>query len=435
MREKPLQVHVTTMGCSKNLVDSEVLMGRLQAAGYKIVHQDAMDKADVAIINTCGFIEDSIIENIRQIMDIGNAKNHGLVDKVIVMGCLVERFKGQLEQEIPEVDRFYGVDDIETILHDLGADYRKELLGERMLTTPSHYAYLKIAEGCDRNCSFCTIPSIRGKNTSKTIEELVGEADYLASTGVKELILIAQDSTRYGVDIYGKSRLADLIKALENVTGINWIRLQYTYPDKSLYEVLKVMKESNKLCHYLDIPLQHINNKVLQSMKRGHTGKVIRDLLDAFRSEIPDIAIRTTMITGYPAEDEAAFDELKQFIQKYRFERLGVFAFSAEEGTSAAKLKETVPDEIKEKRISEIMEIQQHISKELNLEKVGTYYTALCDRKEGDTWVMRSQYDSPEVDTEIFVKDHQDIATGGFYKIYITASDEYDLYGEFVEVL
>lgn len=435
MREKPLSIHVTTMGCSKNLVDSEVLMGRLRTAGYKIVHQDAMEKADVAIINTCGFIEDSIIENIRQIMDVGNAKNHGLVDKVIVMGCLVERFKGQLEQEIPEVDRFYGVDDIETILHDLGADYRKELLGERMLTTPSHYAYLKIAEGCDRNCSFCTIPSIRGKNTSKTIEELVDETKFLASSGVKELILIAQDSTRYGVDIYGKSRLADLIKALENVPGINWIRLQYTYPDKSLYDVLQVMKESKKLCHYLDIPLQHINDQVLKSMKRGHSGKVIRDLLDAFRTEIPDIAIRTTMITGYPGEDEAAFEELKQFIQKYRFERLGVFAFSAEEGTSAAKLKETVPDEIKERRISEIMEIQQHISKELNLEKVGTYYTALCDRKEGDTWVMRSQYDSPEVDTEIFVKDHQDIATGGFYKIYITASDEYDLYGDFVESL
>ena len=421
------------MGCSKNLVDSEVLMGRMKAAGYKVIHQDAMEHADVAIINTCGFIEDSIVENIRQIMEITNAKNHGIVKKVIVMGCLVQRFKEQLELEIPEVDKFYGVDEMEQILHDLGTEYRQELLGERMLTTPQHYAYLKIAEGCDRNCSFCIIPKIRGKNKSKSIEELVNETKYLVKQGVKEVILIAQDTTRYGVDLYGKNSLADLLKTLEKVEGLHWIRLQYTYPDKSLYEVLEVMKNSNKICHYLDIPLQHINDSILQSMKRGHSKKIICDLLDSFRNDIPDIAIRTTLITGYPGEGQTEFEELKSFIRQYRFERLGVFAFSPEEGTEAAKLTDNLPANVKEDRVSEIMELQKDISRQTNLKKIGKTFKAIVDRKEDDTWVLRSQYDSPEVDTEIYAKDHPSLKEGQFVNIRITAADDYDLYGEVAE--
>lgn len=430
MNNIPLSVHVTTMGCSKNLVDSEVLMGRMKAAGYEVVHQDTMEYADVAIINTCGFIQDSIVENIRQIMDIVNTKNHGIAKKVIVMGCLVQRFKDQLELEIPEVDEFYGVDEIEQILHDLGTEYQRELMGERMLTTPEHYAYLKIAEGCDRKCSFCTIPDIRGANKSKSIEELVNETKYLAGRGVKELILIAQDTTRYGVDLYGGKRLADLLKALEEVDGIEWIRIQYTYPDKSLYDVLEVMKNSNKICHYLDIPLQHINDSILKSMKRGHNKKTICDILDAFRNAIPDIAIRTTFITGYPGEGQAEFEELKNFIRQYRFERLGVFAFSPEEGTGAAELKDDIPANEKENRASEIMELQQEISRQMNFDKIGKTIKAIVDRWEDDTWVLRSQHDAPEVDTEIYVKDHAGIETGQFFNIRITAADDYDLHGE-----
>ncbi|MCF8219463.1 MAG: 30S ribosomal protein S12 methylthiotransferase RimO [Bacteroidales bacterium] len=430
MKQIPLRVHVTTMGCSKNLVDSEVLMGRMSAAGYKVIHQDAMEYADVAIINTCGFIEDSIVENIRQIMEITHAKDHGIVKKVIVMGCLVQRFKEQLELEIPEVDKFYGVDEMEQILHDLGTEYRQELLGERMLTTPPHYAYLKIAEGCDRNCSFCIIPEIRGRNKSKSIEELVNETKYLVRQGVKEIILIAQDTTRYGVDLYGKKSLAELLKALEKIDGVRWIRLQYTYPDNSLYDVLEVMKNSSKICHYLDIPLQHINDTVLQSMKRGHSKKIISDLLDSFRNEIPDIAIRTTLITGYPGEGQAEFEELKSFIRQYRFERLGVFAFSPEEGTEAAKLNDDIPFDVKENRVSEIMELQKDISREMNLKKIGNSYTAIVDRREDNTWILRSQYDSPEVDTEIYVKDQPGLTEGQFVKLRITAADDYDLYGE-----
>lgn len=435
MRQKPLSIHVTTMGCSKNLVDSEVLMGQLRAAGYKVVHQDAMEKADVAIINTCGFIEDSIAENVGQIMELTEAKKHGMVDKIVVMGCLVQRFKEQLELEIPEVDRFYGVDELAMILEDLGADYRKDLLGERMQVTPSHYAYLKIAEGCDRKCAFCTIPQIRGRNKSKTIEAITQEARYLASKGVKELILIAQDTTRYGIDIYGESRLPELLRELDKTDGIRWIRLQYTYPNKVLYDVLEVMKNSDKICHYLDIPLQHVSDKILKSMKRGHTGKIIRELLDAYRREIPDMAIRTTMISGYPGEGEQEFEELKDFIRKYRFERLGVFAFSPEQGTLAATLDDDVSASEKNRRADEIMELQKEVSASLNADKIGAQMLLVADRFENDTWVCRSQYDSPEVDTEIYVKDNEAIQQGQFFKAIITEADDYDLYGEFVEAV
>jgi ribosomal protein S12 methylthiotransferase len=358
-----------------------------------------------------------------------------MVDKIVVMGCLVQRFKEQLQLEIPEVDRFYGVDELALILEDLGADYRKDLLGERMQVTPKHYAYLKIAEGCDRKCAFCTIPEIRGANKSKTIEAIAAEARYLASQGVKELILIAQDTTRYGVDIYGESRLPELLRELDKTEGIRWIRLQYTYPNKVLYNVLEVMKDSVKICHYLDIPLQHVSDKILKSMKRGHTGKIIRELLDAYRREIPDMAIRTTMISGYPGEGEQEFEELKAFIRNYRFERLGVFAFSPEEGTAAAELDDDVPTVEKNRRADEIMELQKQVSASLNADKVGEQMLLVADRFENDIWVCRSQYDSPEVDTEIYVKDNEAIYQGRFFNAVITEADDYDLYGEFVEVV
>ncbi len=421
------------MGCAKNLVDSEILMGRLEAAGYRVVHQDVMERADVAIINTCGFIADSVAENINQILEFTRAKEQKLVNRVLVMGCLSQRYREQLELEIPEVDIYYGVDDMELLLRDLNVSSEKRHLRERKITTPSHYAYLKISEGCDRKCSFCTIPLIRGRNKSLPVEEVVADARMLMQKGAKELIVIAQDITRYGVDLYGESRLAHLLRELDTVEGIEWIRLQYTYPDKSLYEVLEVMKSSSKICHYLDIPLQHVSDRVLRSMKRGHTGKIIRDLLDSFRREIPDIAIRTTLITGYPGEGEREFEELKDFIRDYRFERLGVFAFSPEEGTLAATLDDTVPVEIKQKRVEELLSLQQEISRDMNLQKVGKNFTAIADRREEDVWIMRSQYDSPEVDTEIYVKDHEKIVQGGFYNVHIYSSDDYDLYGELAE--
>ncbi|MFO8055605.1 MAG: 30S ribosomal protein S12 methylthiotransferase RimO [Bacteroidales bacterium] len=434
MERKPLCVHVTTMGCSKNLVDSEILMGRMKEAGFDVVHQKAVEKADVAVINTCGFIEESIAENIRQILEITNEKAHKRVEKVVVMGCLGERFKAQLQQEIPEVDKFYGVNETERLLADLGAKCNWRAQAQRMLTTPAHYAYLKIAEGCDRKCSFCTIPAIRGANTSRPLESLVREAEVLAKAGVKELIIIAQDTTRYGVDIYGKNRLADLIKALEIVEGIRWIRLQYTYPDKTLYDVLDVMKSSQKLCHYLDIPLQHVSDSVLASMKRGHTKKMICKLLDDFRENIPDIAVRTTIITGYPGETKEDFDELKSFVQAYNFERLGVFAFSPEPGTPAALLPGAVPEIIRQQRLEELMEIQQEISRKMNRKKQGKIIKAIADHKEENYWVMRSQYDSPEVDTEIYVSEHENIKAGEFYDILITGAGDYDLYGEWTEI-
>ncbi|MFO8086697.1 MAG: 30S ribosomal protein S12 methylthiotransferase RimO [Bacteroidales bacterium] len=433
MKQRPVSVHVTTMGCSKNLVDSEVLMGWLRAAGYKVIHQDKVQYADIAIVNTCGFIEDSITENINQILEIIKAKENGLVDKVYVMGCLVQRFKDDLRHAIPEVDHFYGVDEIGLILKDLGVDYRHELTGERMISTPSHYAYLKISEGCDRNCAFCTIPAIRGKNKSKSIEEICDEAASLASKGVKEIILIAQDITRYGVDVYGKKQLPKLLRELDKVEGIYWIRLQYTYPDNVLYEIIDLMKNSSKLCHYLDIPLQHIDSEILKSMNRGHSRDNIMDILQQFREEIPDIAIRTTFITGYPGETEEKYSQLKDFIQSFRFDRLGVFPFSPEKGTAAADLNSQVPMEVRQKRAEEIMVLQQGIARSLNHNKIGDILTAIVDRKEGDSWVLRSQYDSPEVDTEIFVAEDQNLTQGHFYQVKIISAEDYDLNGSVLE--
>ncbi len=433
LNNKPISVHVTTMGCSKNLVDSEVLMGRLHSAGLQVVHERRMEKADVAIINTCGFVQDAIEENISQILEWISRKEHGRIQKLIVTGCLVKRFKEALQRELPEVDGFYTMDQAHLLVRDLTAGCSPAGQPRRMLSTPSHYAWLKIAEGCDRRCAFCTIPFIRGKNVSRPEEELVEEAQWLARQGVKELILIAQDTTRYGLDIYGKPQLPSLLKELEKVEGIEWIRLHYTYPDKVLYQVLEVMKDSKKICHYLDIPLQHISDPVLSSMRRGHTKALAADILKQFRRQIPDVAVRTTMITGYPGETEQHFQELKEFVESFGFDRLGAFVYSPEEGTAAAGFKHQVPEKVAQKRMEELMELQKNISARLNSRKEGKVLKAIAERKEGPYRVMRSQYDSPEVDTEIFVTDDGTLENGQFYHIQITRAGDYDLWGKPVQ--
>ncbi len=425
---KNKKINIITLGCSKNVYDSENLMGQLQYNGYEVVHND--DGGDIVIINTCGFIHDAKQESIDTILAAIHDKQTGKIDKVYVTGCLSERYKKELPVEIPEVDQYFGTHDLVALLREFEVDYRHELIGERKLTTPSHYAYLKISEGCDRNCSFCAIPMIRGKHQSRSIESLVLEAQKLAAKGVKELILIAQDLTFYGLDLYGKRMLNDLLKALVQVEGIEWIRLHYAFPTGFPEEVIKTIAQEPKICNYMDIPLQHINNDILKSMRRGHNRQKTEDLIRKLRAQIPDVAIRTTLIVGYPGETPQKFQELKQWVADTRFDRLGVFAYSHEENTFAGKLNDNVPDEIKQQRVEEIMELQRQISFEKNQNKTGQIFKCLFDRKEGNYYVGRTEYDSPEVDNEVWIdatKYHIEI--GKFVSVQITRADEFDLYG------
>ena len=419
---------MVTLGCSKNVYDSEVLMGQLKAGGKEVVHEK---EGNIVVINTCGFINNAKEESINTILDYVQQKEAGLVDKVFVMGCLSERYKPDLEKEIPDVDQYFGTSELPALLKVLGADYKHELIGERLTTTPKNYAYLKISEGCDRPCSFCAIPLMRGAHISTPIEDLVTEAEKLAAKGVKELILIAQDITYYGLDLYKKRALADLLRALVKVEGIEWIRIHYAFPTGFPMDVLEVMKTEPKICNYLDIPLQHISDKILTSMKRGTTQEKTTKLLKKFREAVPEMAIRTTLIVGYPGETEEDFQALKEFVKAMRFDRLGCFTYSHEENTTAYELADDVPEEVKLQRANEIMELQSQISWELNQAKVGKVFRCLIDRKEGNYFVGRTEYDSPDVDNEVLIdaKKHY-IKIGDFTDVKIIEAADYDLYGE-----
>jgi len=428
---KQNKINVVTLGCSKNIYDSEVLMGQLKANGKNVVHEDENDDGNIVVINTCGFIGKAKEESINTILHYVQKKEAGEVDKVFVTGCLSERYKPDLEKEIKDVDAYFGTHDLPNLLKVLEADYKHELIGERLTTTPKHYAYLKIAEGCDRPCSFCAIPLMRGVHKSTPIEELVIEATKLAEKGIKELILIAQDLTYYGLDIYKKRALADLLKALVKIEGIEWIRLHYAFPTGFPLDVLEVMKNEPKVCNYLDIPLQHINSKLLKSMKRGTTREKTIKLIEQFREAMPDMAIRTTLIVGYPGETEANFQELKDWVIATRFDRLGVFAYSHEENTTAYELEDNVPEALKEQRVSEIMEVQSQISFELNQEKVGKVFKCIFDRKEGNYFFGRTEFDSPDVDNDVIVDASKHyIQLGQFIKIKINSAGDFDLNGE-----
>lgn len=423
---------MVTLGCSKNVYDSEVLMGQLKAGGKEVVHEK---EGNIVVINTCGFINNAKEESINTILDYVQQKEAGLVDKVFVMGCLSERYKPDLEKEIPDVDQYFGTSELPALLKVLGADYKHELIGERLTTTPKNYAYLKISEGCDRPCSFCAIPLMRGAHISTPIEDLVTEAEKLAAKGVKELILIAQDITYYGLDLYKKRALADLLRALVKVEGIEWIRIHYAFPTGFPMDVLEVMKTEPKICNYLDIPLQHISDKILTSMKRGTTQEKTTKLLKKFREAVPEMAIRTTLIVGYPGETEEDFQKLKDFVKAMRFDRLGCFTYSHEENTTAYELTDDVPEEVKLQRANEIMELQSQISWELNQEKVGKTFRCLIDRKEGNYFVGRTEYDSPDVDNEVLIdaKKHY-VKIGDFTDVKIIEAADYDLYGEPVAI-
>ena len=421
-------INVVTLGCSKNVYDSEVLMGQLKAGGKNVVHEQ---EGNIVVINTCGFINNAKEESINTILDYVQQKEAGLIDKVFVMGCLSERYKPDLEKEIPDVDQYFGTSELPALLKVLGADYKHELIGERLTTTPKNYAYLKISEGCDRPCSFCAIPLMRGAHISTPIEALVTEAEKLAAKGVKELILIAQDITYYGLDLYKKRALADLLRALVKVEGIEWIRIHYAFPTGFPMDVIEVMKEEPKICNYLDIPLQHSSDPILASMKRGTTQEKTTKLLKKFREAMPEMAIRTTLIVGYPGETQADFEALKSFVKEMRFDRLGCFTYSHEENTTAYELEDDVPEEVKLARANEIMEIQSQISWELNQEKIGKTFRCLIDRKEGNYFVGRTEYDSPDVDNEVLIdaKKHY-VKTGDFVEVKIIDATDYDLYGE-----
>jgi len=431
MRTKSLKknkINVITLGCSKNVYDSEVLMGQLKASGKDVVHEQ---EGNIVVINTCGFINNAKEESVNTILEYVDKKEQGIVDKVFVTGCLSERYRPDLEKEIPDVDQYFGTTELPLLLKALGADYKHELLGERLTTTPKNYAYLKIAEGCDRPCSFCAIPIMRGKHVSQSIEKLVKEAEGLAANGVKELILIAQDLTYYGLDLYKKRNLAELLENLVKVEGIEWIRLHYAFPTGFPMDVLELMKREPKICNYLDIPLQHISDSVLKSMRRGTTQEKTTKLIKEFRALVPEMTIRTTLIVGYPGETEEDFQILKNWVEEMRFERLGCFAYSHEENTHAYTLEDDVPEEVKQARAAEIMDIQAQISWDLNQEKIGQTFKCIIDRKEGNNFVGRTEFDSPDVDNEVLIDATKFyLKTGDFVNIKITDATEFDLYGE-----
>ncbi|MDG1730144.1 MAG: 30S ribosomal protein S12 methylthiotransferase RimO [Algibacter sp.] len=433
MRTKTLKknkINVVTLGCSKNVYDSEVLMGQLKANGKDVVHEE---EGNIVVINTCGFINNAKEESVNTILEYVQKKNDGDVDKVFVTGCLSERYKPDLAKEIPSVDEYFGTTELPGLLKALGADYKHELIGERLTTTPKNYAYLKIAEGCDRPCSFCAIPIMRGKHRSTPIEEIIIEAEKLAANGVKELILIAQDLTYYGLDLYKKRNLAELLEALVKVEGVEWIRLHYAFPTGFPLDVLDVMNRELKVCNYLDIPLQHISDSILKSMRRGTTKEKTTKLLQEFRAKVPNMTIRTTLIVGYPGETEANFQELKQWVTDMRFERLGCFTYSHEENTHAYNLEDDVPEEVKIDRANQIMEIQSQISWELNQQKIGQEFKVVVDRKEGNYFVGRTEFDSPDVDNEVLIDATKTyLKTGEYTTIKITEAEDFDLYGEVV---
>jgi ribosomal protein S12 methylthiotransferase len=439
MRTKTIKknkINVVTLGCSKNIYDSEVLMGQLKANGKNVVHEDPEDDGNIVVINTCGFIGKAKEESIDTILHYAKRKEAGEIDKVFVSGCLSERYKPDLKKEIPNVDQYFGTHDLPNLLKVLEADYKHELIGERLTTTPKHYAYLKIAEGCDRPCSFCAIPLMRGKHRSTPIEDIVTEATKLAEKGIKEVMLIAQDLTYYGLDIYKKRALAKLLEALVKVDGIEWIRMHYAFPSGFPMDVLEVMKREPKVCNYLDIPLQHINTTLLKSMKRGTTHEKTTSLIHTFRQAVPEMAIRTTLIVGYPGETEEMFQELKDWVEEMRFERLGAFEYSHEENTGAYVLEDDVPSEIKFKRVNEIMEVQSQISWELNQQKIGKTFRCLFDRKDGEFFYGRTESDSPDVDNDVLVDatEHY-VKIGEFIDIKIHEAGDYDLYGTPIKVL
>ncbi|MDT0555100.1 30S ribosomal protein S12 methylthiotransferase RimO [Patiriisocius hiemis] len=428
---KKNKINVVTLGCSKNVYDSEVLMGQLKANNKEVVHEE---EGNVVVINTCGFIANAKEESVNTILEYVTKKEEGIVDKVFVTGCLSERYKPDLEKEIPNVDQYFGTTELPSLLKALGADYKHELVGERLTTTPKNYAYLKIAEGCDRPCSFCAIPLMRGKHKSTPMEDLVIEAEKLAAEGVKELILIAQDLTYYGLDLYKKRNLAELLKKLVKVEGIEWIRLHYAFPTGFPMDVLDVMRNEPKVCNYIDIPLQHIADPILKSMRRGTTKTKTTKLLKEFRAAVPEMAIRTTLIVGYPGETEEDFETLKDWVQEMRFERLGCFTYSHEENTHAYNLEDDVPEEVKMERSNKIMEIQSQISWELNQEKIGKEFKVVIDRKEGGYYVGRTEFDSPDVDNEVLINAEDGyLRTGEFFNVKVTAAEDFDLYAELVK--
>ena len=431
---KKNKINVVTLGCSKNIYDSEVLMGQLKANNMEVEHESESQENDIVVINTCGFIDNAKEESVNTILDFVKRKEEGSVEKVFVTGCLSERYKPDLEKEIPNVDQYFGTTELPKLLKALGADYKHELIGERLTTTPKHYAYLKIAEGCDRPCSFCAIPLMRGKHVSKTIEDLVTESENLAKNGVKELILIAQDLTYYGLDIYKKRRLADLLMALKDVEGIEWIRLHYAFPTGFPQDVLDVIRDEEKVCNYIDIPLQHIADNVLKSMKRGTTFEKTNSLLRDFREKVPGMAIRTSLIVGYPGETEKDFEILKNWVRDTKFDRLGVFTYSHEENTSAYDLEDDVPAEVKAARAEEIMAIQQEVSMRLNGDKVGKEFKVLIDRKEGNFFIGRTEFDSPDVDNEVLIDASKHfVRQGDFVQVKVYEASDYDLFAEPVE--
>ncbi|MFT6503198.1 MAG: ribosomal protein S12 methylthiotransferase [Crocinitomicaceae bacterium] len=430
---KKNKVNVVTLGCSKNIFDSEVLMAQLKANKFDVEHEAQQDDSEIVIINTCGFIDNAKQESIDTILRYADAKKEGSVHKVYVTGCLSERYRDDLEKEIPEVDAFFGTRELPRLLKTLKADYKHELVGERLLTTPSHYAYFKIAEGCDRPCSFCAIPLMRGKHVSTPMEDLVTQAKGLAAKGVKELMLIAQDLTYYGLDIYKKRNLAELLEKLSDVEGIEWIKLHYAFPAGFPMDVLKVMNERDNICNYLDIPLQHGSTKMLKAMRRGITREKTEALIAEMRTQVPGIAIRTTLISGYPGETEEDFQEMYDWVERSRFDRLGIFTYSHEENTHAFNVEDDVPEDVKKERADIIMELQSGISYELNQEKIGKTYKVLFDKVEGDYFIGRTEFDSPEVDNEVLVKkENEYVRLGDFASVKITSADHYDLYGDVV---
>jgi len=425
------KVNIVTLGCSKNLVDSEVMLTQLKGNGIDTTHEASNDDANIIVINTCGFIDNAKQESVDTILRYVDAKEEGLVDKVYVTGCLSHRYKDDLEKEIPQVDAFFGTMELPALLKKFNADYKHELVGERITTTSNHYAYLKISEGCDRPCSFCAIPLMRGKHRSRPIEELVKEAKNLARNGTKELLLIAQDSTYYGLDIYKKRNLAELLRNLSDVEGIEWIRLHYAFPTGFPMDVLDVMAERDNICNYLDIPLQHGSNEVLKLMRRGTTRQKTEALLAEMRKRVPGIAIRTTLIAGHPGETEEEFEEMLTFVKESRFDRLGIFTYSHEENTHAFTMDDDIPEEVKQERANRVMQIQEEISMEINQEKIGKTFKVLIDRKESGSFIGRTEHDSPEVDNEVYIdaKKHY-LRIGDFANIKITDATEFDLYGE-----
>jgi ribosomal protein S12 methylthiotransferase len=428
--KKKDKINIITLGCSKNLVDSEILLTQLRSNRLNATHEAASDDANVIIINTCGFIDRAKQESIDTILRYAEAKNDGLIDKLYVTGCLSQRYKDQLEQEIPEVDAYFGTMELPMLLKRFNADYKHELVGERLTTTARHYAYLKISEGCDRPCSFCAIPLMRGKHVSKPMEQIVQEATYLAKNGTKEIILIAQDLTYYGLDLYKKRALAELLRQVSDVNGIEWIRLQYAYPSGFPLEILDVMAARENICKYLDMPLQHGSTEMLKIMRRGITREKTEDLIHTIREKVPGIALRTTLIVGHPGETEAHFEEMMNFVEQVRFDRLGIFTYSHEEQTHSFTMPDDIPQEVKEERAAQIMEIQQQISYEQNMKRVGKTLKVLFDRKEGGYFIGRTEYDSPEVDNEVLVDAQANyVRIGDFAPVTISSATEFDLFG------